>query len=446
MRAARARTHFLSQPPTILPAAGSYLGLVPLVVRQSALSDAAGATTYVTITTGNTDGGLAPLVSSPYALPGGFLTTPITGCGNVTVSAWSTKPGAYASYTIAANYILSVTAGFANATCVTVTDAPTDAASNTGVYGQLNLFGGARTPECTVLVRLRFNDLSRSANASALFQIRRVDSTVVGVAFAVNVTVANLHDTLIDLGNLVGSATLQLAYLSADGGRFITTGTPIYVPTTCLPRVATPIFTPGSTSTSDGSAIPVTVTCPTAGSTLYFTVDGSDPATSTTATYVTGKDKESPSFDLTLRTPGCITVAAYCWRYDALPSLTSRATYCITGGSASWCYGSGDGGDDDDEDDDGGDDDDNGGGSSGDGIYCFPSDCAPLYYQVRHHAVLACTAALAFDMAHAPVSLPRAVLQRRARAAADGAVGHAVLARPHPHQPAVQEQPLLRPQ
>jgi len=257
-RSRRCALAHTSQPPTVLPAAGTYLGLVPLLVSQSTDPAAAGATTFVTITTAATDGGLSPLVNSPYALPGGSLSTALTGCGNVTVSAWTTKAGSNPSFTVAQSYILRVTAGFANATCVTVTDAPTDTASGTGSFGQLNLFGGARTPECTVLMRVRYNDLAAAGNISALFQIRRVDSSDPAIAFVVNVTAANRHDSLIDLGNLPGAPTLQLAYLSSDGGRFITTGTPIYVPTTCLPRVSTPVFSPGSTSTTDGSSIDVT--------------------------------------------------------------------------------------------------------------------------------------------------------------------------------------------
>jgi hypothetical protein len=267
--------------------------------------------------------------------------------------------------------------------------------------GRLFLSGGSRDRNCRVPVTLRWADAALGEDEVRTFRIRK-NNTATGEVEADGVSFAVLNgaDTTLDLGVLSTAVTWGLlleAGTSAGGGAmtWAAAGAPVEVPSVCLGVAERPVFTPSSSNVSAGYSIPVSVSAPTAGSALALTVDGSDPRTSTSAIVVSAGAGAVSTHSFTLRRPGCTTVLAVAQKSGLLDSDVVSARFCISGdGSA--CYhgaevalssagttgaaGSGAsrllrvlqsvavGA----------------AGSVADGIYCYPDDCSPTYYQCQN--------------------------------------------------------------
>ena len=96
----------------------------------------------------------------------------------------------------------------------------------------------------------------------------------------------------------------------------------ILVPATVLEQVATPTFSPAAGEVTSGDK--VTISCATSGATIHYTVDGTDP-TSSSATY-------SSPIEITATT----TIKAIAVMEGKADSEIATATYTIAGAVSDW--------------------------------------------------------------------------------------------------------------
>jgi von Willebrand factor type A domain len=317
------------------------------------------------------------------------------------------------------------------ARCVTITDTPHPTAAidtETGLVGQLKVFGGIRALDCRVQVRLRFSDTASRFPAlnggysiinTQRFKLARLDANEDAVD--VIISVANGKDTLIDLGVLSNGAKLQLYWERYDAASgtysFVSSSGEGYleVPDRCVMAAEAPIFTAYLLSTGGGPEQPLAVSLPPASSNpapfyvgisidqvplavqisstttsagsgsnayLYLTVDGSDPRDSPTAVFVHSDPPADafttpvgPSYTFYLSAGGCVLVRAYVTRGDLADSVVAEAILCVDDNpsqlnppvSNSWCPAAVMS-------------TTNPATGNVGGIVCYPSDCSNFYY------------------------------------------------------------------
>ncbi|MBP5559418.1 MAG: chitobiase/beta-hexosaminidase C-terminal domain-containing protein [Bacteroidales bacterium] len=96
----------------------------------------------------------------------------------------------------------------------------------------------------------------------------------------------------------------------------------VFVPATAMAKVATPTFDPAAGAVSSGTN--VSISCATSGATIHYTVDGTDP-TSSSATY-------SSPIEITATT----TIKAIAVKSGMADSEINSATYTIQGAGSDW--------------------------------------------------------------------------------------------------------------
>lgn len=133
-----------------------------------------------------------------------------------------------------------------------------------------------------------------------------------------------------------GDGTYKI-YVTADATRLLArntsnayfafyTGTQykdiVFVPATSLEAVETPTFSPAAGEVASGTE--VTISCATSGATIHYTVDGTDP-TSSSATY-------SSPIEITATT----TIKAIAVKEGMADSEMASATYTVQGAGSDW--------------------------------------------------------------------------------------------------------------
>lgn len=96
----------------------------------------------------------------------------------------------------------------------------------------------------------------------------------------------------------------------------------VFVPATSLEAVETPTFSPAAGEVASGTE--VTISCATSGATIHYTVDGTDP-TSSSATY-------SSPIEITATT----TIKAIAVKEGMADSEMASATYTVQGAGSDW--------------------------------------------------------------------------------------------------------------
>lgn len=364
----------------------------------------------------------AGAASEATATSGTSLT--IGACGTTTVTAFSTKPGLAASLTHEAvfdvspiGHVTGTEAGSLHPTCISASALPqhTAVSADGTVSAPMTVGTGlslalqpTRSTACGVVLRMTLADyaadalLARSfiaiatppeaaqaaaevaaqvaaeeaAAAAAEGRVRRelLDSpaataAMLNLLFArasliVPVTLANLHATDINLGNLpLGSqvvvvaspdaATLirssaslhdaQAAAAAVDPFSYTMPVGSFYVPDSCEASLPQPVFSvieAGARALQEeAAAVPgaagkvVTVTSSVPGSFVYVTADGSDPRNSATALFSSAAAAiGSPaSVTLTLAAPGSHHIRAYAAAEGLGDSAETSATVTVAG-------------------------------------------------------------------------------------------------------------------
>lgn len=225
---------------------------------------------------------------------------------------------------------------------VTLSSGATLAAGGSSSTGTLTLANTVALHDSgTVALRVE-----KSGGSASSDRIRLTGSSGLVYKGTLNVTLAAGSDALAagdsftlfskSAGSFTGSfATTNLPSLPAtmlwDTSRLATEGV---IEVTSIPAVETPVFslTPGSYI----GAQTVSISSATAGATIRYTTDGSDPVSSGTA--VSGATPAAVNFPA----PANLTVRAYAFKAGMLDSAEASASYVTVAGTAvTWINASG---------------------------------------------------------------------------------------------------------
>jgi pimeloyl-ACP methyl ester carboxylesterase len=132
------------------------------------------------------------------------------------------------------------------------------------------------------------------------------------------------HTSQVNL-NVTAGTTYQIAVdgYNGESGSIILTVTP----TSTAAPVATPVISPGSMSTT--SAVSVTMSCATSGATIRYTIDGSEPTSSSAAYF--------RAIPVTITT----TLKAKAFKSGLSDSATATTTYTLVAATPAFSPGSG---------------------------------------------------------------------------------------------------------
>ena len=323
--------------PTFSVASGTYASTQTVTV-----SDAT-ASAEIHYTTNGAD----PLVTDTQVTSGG--TVSITQ--NTTLKARAFKTGRPTSNLASAVYVLQVATPSITPATGTYTSAQTVTMSDTTSGASIRYTLDGTTPtDLSTLYSAPFSVGTSTVVTAAGFKTNWTPSSPLVRTYTMNFGVAPAPTLSPTAGTYVGSVAVTMTAISGATIRYTTDGStptgsslayaapvtltasatvqartfhPDYSQSSVsavayVVQAGTPVFTPTAGTYPAGQT--VTVTSPTPGTTMHYTLDGADPTTSDPVIADGGT--------LTL---GNITLKAKAWKSGAVTSATATATYTISG-------------------------------------------------------------------------------------------------------------------
>ena len=312
--------------PTFAPEAGTYTSEELSEVTISCATD--GAAIYYT-TDGTTPTTSSTVYNTPIAITGTTTIKAIATAANMIQS----KVGE-ATYTINPVYNVTISSSIANGSVtadpvkgIEGTEITLTATPVTGYhFGQWNVVDADNSP--VTVTNDAFEMPASDVTVSAIFWIDTLNITAtVNPTNAGSVTGAGQYEYN---ANVTLSASAMEGYLfdnwtlngesvsSNDELTFTATEDAAYIANfVVMGQVSAPTFTPAAGEFDSENIPEITISCATAGATIYYTTDGTTP-TATSTVYSTP-----------INITGTTTVKAVAMATDMIPSEVTEATYTI---------------------------------------------------------------------------------------------------------------------